>query len=281
MSRKKLTLFVSTVCVIALLVIVVVPAVASPPKPPKAQFAAVLDQLTEEGVMTSFLKRVKDMPTSMVFVSRTDGTPDFVAFRQADRYIEEDQITSETLRNTKIFHTSCFALSKTPSQVTIFNKAKEAHELGCKLSIDLNYSKKIWEDQAQALDLINDFCALDPLVKISVDDVRRLFNEQLNEREVFEHFHLQGAQTVCLTLGSKGVKLSHKGQNIIDFPAIKVDKVMDATGAGDAFWSGFLYAHIHDKSLEKCVSVGQQLAALKLQNVGRLPENIKLVSRLI
>ncbi len=52
MSRKRLTLLVSTVCVIALLAITVVPAVASSPKPPKAQFAAVLEQLTGEGVIT-------------------------------------------------------------------------------------------------------------------------------------------------------------------------------------------------------------------------------------
>jgi fructokinase len=45
-------------------------------------------------------------------------------------------------------------------------------------------------------------------------------------------------------LGSKGVKLSQKGKKIIQLPAIKIDMIMDATGAGDAFWSGFLFAHI-------------------------------------
>ncbi|MDY7018698.1 MAG: hypothetical protein SU899_01280 [Chloroflexota bacterium] len=53
MSRKRLTLVVSTVCVIAILAITVLPAVASSPKPPKTQFAAVLEQLTEEGVINS------------------------------------------------------------------------------------------------------------------------------------------------------------------------------------------------------------------------------------
>jgi len=53
MNRKKLTLLVSTVCAVALLAITVVPAVAAPPKAPRAQFAATLQQLTEEGVINS------------------------------------------------------------------------------------------------------------------------------------------------------------------------------------------------------------------------------------
>ena len=87
--------------------------------------------------------------------------------------------------------------------------------------------------------------------------------------------------TVCLTLGSKGVKLSQSGKEVIQLPAIKIDVVQDATGAGDAFWSGFLFAYIKDKPIEKCLEVALQLAALKLQNVGRLPDNINVFSELL
>ena len=67
----------------------------------------------------------------------------------------------------------------------------------------------------------------------------------------------------------------------MQLPAIKVDNVMDATGAGDAFWSGFLFAYIKEKPREKCLEVALQLAALKLQNVGRLPDNINILSDLL
>ena len=42
----------------------------------------------------------------------------------------------------------------------------------------------------------------------------------------FNFFHNEGVDIVCLTLGSKGVKLSQKGKGIIQMPAIKIDKVM-------------------------------------------------------
>ena len=31
---------------------------------------------------------------------------------------------------------------------------------------------------------------------------------------------------------------------------------MDVTGAGDAFWSGFLFAYIKEKPIEDCLKIG-------------------------
>lgn len=241
----------------------------------------IFERLEEVGVITSNIKKISDKPTSVIFVSRTDGTPDFIPFRKADCCITEDQISKEVLSNTNIYHTTCFALSKKPAQTTILKKAEEAYNLGCKLSIDINYAKKLWKSQEVALEVIKTYCKFNPLVKISEDDMLRLFEQRLPHGDIFEFFHSQGVDTVCLTLGSKGVKLSQKGQKIIQLPAIKIDVVMDATGAGDAFWSGFLYAYIKEKPIEKCLEVALQLAALKLQNVGRLPDNINIVSELL
>ncbi|MGB0879349.1 MAG: carbohydrate kinase family protein, partial [Polaribacter sp.] len=204
----------------------------------------------------------------------------FIPYRQADCFITEDQITSETLKRTNIFHTTCFGLSKNPAQSTILKKATEAHKLGCKLSIDINYSEKIWEDKEEAFAVIREYCTLNPLIKISEDDMLRLFEKELPHQKIFEFFHSQGVEIVCLTLGSKGVKLSQKDKDVIQLPAIKIEKVMDTTGAGDAFWSGFLFAYIQKKSIEECLQVGLKLAALKLQNVGGLPNNIDIVSKL-
>ncbi|MEJ6624593.1 MAG: PfkB family carbohydrate kinase, partial [Flavobacteriaceae bacterium] len=58
-------------------------------------------------------------------------------------------------------------------------------------------------------------------------------------------------------------------------------KVLDTTGAGDAFWSGFLFAYIDKRTATECLQVALQLAALKLQNVGRLPNNINVLSNLL
>lgn len=241
----------------------------------------IFERLSGVGVNTNCIAKQENKSTSVIFVSRSNGTPDFIPFREADYFIEEVQVSKETLLDTKIFHTSCFALSKKPAQSTILKKAKEAFNLGCQLSIDVNYAKKLWDSQEEALEVIKSYCKFNPLVKISEDDMLRLFEKELPHQEIFDFFHNEGVEIVCLTLGSEGVKLSTKGNEIIQMPAIKVEKVIDTTGAGDAFWSGFLFAYIKEKPIKECLEVALKLAALKLQNVGRLPDNINILSKLL
>lgn len=241
----------------------------------------IYDRLNSINVVTDNIKKINDKPTSVVFVSQSKGTPDFIPFREADYEITENQISKETLLKTKIFHTTCFALSKNPAQTTILKKAEEAYNLGCKLSIDLNYAKKLWNTQEQAMNVIKSYSRFNPLIKISEDDLFRLFEKELPHQEIFDYLHNLGVDIVCLTLGSKGVKLSQKGKELIQLPAIKIDKVMDTTGAGDAFWSGFLFAYIKEKNIKECLQIALKLAALKLQNVGRLPDNINILSKLL
>jgi fructokinase len=70
--------------------------------------------------------------------------------------------------------------------------------------------------------------------------------------------------------------VSDINQGLFFQKAIPIEEVKDTTGAGDAFWTGFLYAQLHQNSLEETITVAQKLAAIKLQNVGRLPENINI-----
>jgi fructokinase len=238
----------------------------------------ILDKLKEGGVLVDCVTKMNQNNTSIIFVSKTAGTPEFIPYRDADFKIYKKQLPREVIGNARIFHTTCFALSRNPAQQTILKKAEDAFNQGCKLSIDVNYSNKIWDSREEAFKVIKAYCKFNPLVKISGDDMFRLFEKHLPHEEIFNFFHLEGADTVCLTLGGEGVKLSQKAKKVIALPAVKVDKVLDATGAGDAFWSGYLWAYTKNKPAEKCLEIAQQLAALKLQNVGGLPVNITELS---
>jgi len=103
-----------------------------------------------------------------------------------------------------------------------------------------------------------------------------LFDEEKSDAFIFNYFHELGASTICLTKGKNGVVVSDIKQGVLFQPAFQIDEIKDTTGAGDAFWTGFLYAQIQNKSLEDCVTLAQKLAVIKLQNVGRLPENINI-----
>jgi fructokinase len=93
--------------------------------------------------------------------------------------------------------------------------------------------------------------------------------------KIFQFFHDQGL--MYLTLGSKGEIIS-KGKDIIQMPAIKIDKVMDSWQVMLLVW--ILFAFIKE-SINECLDIALKLAALKLQNVGRLPDNINILSKLL
>lgn len=59
-----------------------------------------------------------------------------------------------------------------------------------------------------------------------------------------------------------------KGTEEIKVSAIKVDKVVDTTGAGDYFAAGFLYGLTCGYSLEKCAKIGSILSGYVIQVIG-------------
>jgi fructokinase len=236
----------------------------------------VVRKLKSNNVNTAQIRKSEDSPTSVIFVSKSTETPDFIPYRQADCEILESQLPDGTIASSKIFHTTCFALSKNPARNTILNRAQKAKELGLKLSIDINFSERIWPDRDEAKQIIKEYLANDPLVKLSEDDCYRLFAEVKSEDYIFEYFHNLGASTICLTKGKNGVAVSDVTQGLFFQKAIQIDEIKDATGAGDAFWTGFLYAQLQHKNIEESITIAQKLASIKLQNVGRLPDNINI-----
>ena len=103
----------------------------------------VIRKLKSNQVNFQHVRKSETAPTSVIFVSKSTETPDFIPYRQADCEIFESQLPDEIIAQAKIFHTTCFALSKNPARETILNRAKKAAELGVKLSIDINFSEPI------------------------------------------------------------------------------------------------------------------------------------------
>ena len=236
----------------------------------------VVRKLKSNNVITSQIRKSESAPTSVIFVSKSTETPDFIPYRQADCEIYESQLPDGIIADAKIFHTTCFALSKNPARQTILNRAQKAKQLGLQLSIDINFSERIWSNREEAKDVLKEYLANDPLVKLSEDDCYRLFAEVKTEDYIFDYFHNLGATTICLTKGKNGVVVSDLKQGLLFQKAIQINEIKDTTGAGDAFWTGFLYAKIEQKNLNDCITIAQKLAAIKLQNVGRLPDNINI-----
>ena len=229
------------------------------------------NEVAKTGIDTNYIVTDESQPTSTVIVSRTKGTPDFIAYRTADRMIQPSHIPDYLLAESAIFHTTCFALSQQPAQSAIVDAAKRANNLGCRVSLDANYATQIWADRKQAWEIISAYCLHNGLVKLSEDDAERIYGYKVSEAQIIKDFHSMGADLVCFTKGGDGSTISYeKGSKQINL-GVKAIDVVDATGAGDAFWAGFLTAFSEGKSIEICANAGGNLAALKLVTKGPLP----------
>ena len=76
----------------------------------------LLDELNVFGLSTAHITKVPNQPTSLIFVSRSNETPDVVPVRVSDKHISDLQISDFTINNATVFHNSCFALSQEPAR---------------------------------------------------------------------------------------------------------------------------------------------------------------------
>ncbi len=231
-------------------------------------------EVSEAGVDAQFVVADPLEPTSIVLVSRTSGTPDFVAYRTADCQIKPDQLPDSLLAQAQLFHTTCFALSRRPAQDTIVDAARRAQAAGCQVSIDTNYAPSLWPDREEAWRVLTDYCSAGALVKISEDDATRLYGQAQTPERITSDFHRMGASMICLTLGADGSLVSYNGgSKQARIPGRKID-VVDVTGAGDAYWAGFLTAYLDGYAPANCASAGSVLAKMKLTRQGPLPTSV-------
>lgn len=71
----------------------------------------------------------------------------------------------------------------------------------------------------------------------------------------------------AITRSEKGSVIVHGDEKIVQ-AATPVDKVIDTTGAGDAYTAGFLYGWVNDHSLAECARIGTFCGATVIQQVG-------------
>ena len=217
--------------------------------------------------------RTVDHPSTLILVTQSLNLPSFEVYRSADRFIEKEQLPDDLLDNINIFHTTCFALSERPARESILAAAQRAVQSGCQLSIDLNYAKKIWPDESEAQTIVGAYCSMGAIVKASDIDWERLYGQSFDQPELaVKHFLSLGASEVCITLGEKGSCVGN-AQSIEHVPARRVE-VKDTTGAGDAFWSGYLTAWLDGHEKENCARAGRHMAGMKISTSGPLPSMI-------
>ena len=74
--------------------------------------------------------------------------------------------------------------------------------------------------------------------------------------------------TVIITLGKRGSRILQDGQDEINIPPCKPKRIVDTTGAGDAYRAGFYAGLDHGFGMEKCGVIASAAASFAVENFG-------------
>lgn len=111
------------------------------------------------------------------------------------------------------------------------------------------------------------------ILKGSEEEMKLIANEYNDFNKIMMHFNQFNTNGIfIMTLGEKGSLLTKKGEKILKIPAFKPRRVIDETGAGDVYFSIFLYEFIHSdkswKSIEKAAYIASTAASFLVEKKG-------------
>ena len=216
--------------------------------------------------------------TTMAFVNlHDDGERTFTFARKpgADMFLEEACVREEDIREAVIVHAGSCSLSASPSAEATVRALRLGHEYGKLVSFDVNYRNLMWEDDREA-------CAAKVMEILPFVDILKISEEEVDmmggEASLPALMERCGLTLVVETLGAAGAKCFF-GDEILSVPGRKA-RAVDATGAGDAFWGGFLSslrlqgveraADFTSEKLKKAVEYGNIAGWICVQSKGAI-----------
>src|SRR5918999_3506692 len=113
-------------------------------------------ELQRHGVVTDYLLMDHRTHTTVIFGSSPAATPDFEEFRSGDYLLRPEEISEEAISRTRVIHASTFALSLEPCRSAVLGAFRKTHEMGKIVSLDPNYSRRIWPHYKEARRVIRD-----------------------------------------------------------------------------------------------------------------------------
>ncbi|NLV35951.1 MAG: carbohydrate kinase [Clostridiaceae bacterium] len=208
------------------------------------------DVLNEQGVDTSGLVFADDVFTTLAFVSLDiNGEREFAFARKpgADMFIKASDLKTEILTSCKVFHVGSLSMTDEPARGATLHAVMTAKKAGAHISYDPNYRASLWSSEAEARKQMRSLLPYVDFVKISQDEAE-LLTGYAEPEKALDALLKRDISIAVVTLGEKGAMLGVEGTRVL-IPAFRADRVVDTTGAGDAFWGAFLYCIIKESPL--------------------------------
>lgn len=200
-----------------------------------------------------------DLPSGVAstFIS-SDGERTFGTYLGAASSLRADELTLDMFKGYSYLFIEGYLVQDHEMILHAIELAKEA---GLQVCLDMASYNIVAEDLEFFTLLINKYVD----IVFANEEEAKAFTG----KEPEEALALIGKKCsiAIVKVGAEGSYL-RKGTEEIKVSAIPVEKVIDTTGAGDYFASGFLYGLTCGYSLEKCAKIGSLLSGNVIQVIG-------------
>ena len=203
--------------------------------------------LEENSVRLLCPELTNEAMTTMAFVTLTpEGERSFAFARKpgADMLLERSDVDAARVTDAGLLHAGSCSLSKGSAADATRYAMEQAHAAGKLVSFDVNYRDLMWDgDRAGCIRAVQGILPTVDFLKISEEEQDML---GCPAEQAAREYNIA---VLVETLGAAGARCHFRGKTFT-VPGRKADCV-DATGAGDAFWGGFLSCLLN--SGVKCV----------------------------
>ena len=224
--------------------------------------------LTEIGVHynTTRLKGGALTARSMIFLSE-DGERTMNTYLGACHELTERDIKPDEIGGSAITYMEGFLWDPVEAKKAFVLAAHYAHKHERAAAFTLSDPFCVDRYRAEFLDLIRSKTV--DYVFANVHELKSLYQtDDLGEavREI-----AKDAEVAAITMGADGAMAVFNGE-VVSVPAFAVDKVVDATGAGDLFASGFLLGLARGQTMEAALKTGCLAASEVITHIGARPQ---------
>jgi sugar/nucleoside kinase (ribokinase family) len=222
--------------------------------------------MTAQGVHFASEPATEGPATARSFILVTpDGERTMNTYLGACVNLDPSDIDASVVRDTRITYMEGYLYDK-PAAMEAFREASRVARSANRLTaITLSDSFCVERHRAEFLDLIRR--QID-IVFANETELKSLYQTQ-NYAGAVDAIRNDCAVAV-LTRSEKG-SMVVRGNETVEVQAYPVKQVMDVTGAGDLYASGFLYGFTRDFDLARCARLGGLAAAEVISHVGARP----------
>ncbi|ODT49538.1 adenosine kinase [Devosia sp. 63-57] len=224
--------------------------------------------LTDIGVFygTSRLKNGALTARSMIFLS-ADGERTMNTYLGACHQLTEADIHPDEIGGAAVTYMEGFLWDPVEAKKAFVLAAHYAHKHERAAAFTLSDPFCVDRYRAEFLDLIRSKTI--DYVFANVHELKSLY--QTDDLGVAVREIAKDAEVAAITMGAEGAMAVFNGE-IISVPAFPVEKVVDATGAGDLFAAGFLLGLARGQTMESALKTGCLAASEVISHIGARPQ---------